>query len=379
MNNKTDFIPFGLPSLGLEEENAVLNVLRSGWLTTGKITKKFEQEFAAFVGSKYALALNSATAGLHLAIEALKIKKGDYVITSPYTFTASAEILRYLGAHPLFVDINKNDLNINPDFVKKNCSNKNAKAILPIHIGGEPCKMTEIMDIAKKYSLKVIEDCAHAFPVKYNSNKYCGTIGDTGIYSFYANKTITTGEGGMLVTDNPEIAKRVSIMRLHGIDREAWNRYTEKNSSWKYEIVDAGYKYNITDIASSIGREQLKKANQFLTRRKEIAKKYIDAFKDLDAIDIPDYKKNHSWHLFIISIEKNKLNINRDEFIQKLSKAGIGTSVHYIPLHIMPYYKKLYGFKDNDFPNTLDRYLKSHATDVLTGYSQIRLCVFDCH
>jgi len=356
MNRNTDFIPFARPSLGIEEEAAVLRVLRSGWLTTGKEAKDFEMEFAKYINSSHALAVNSATSGLHLALEALGLKPGDKVITSPYTFTATAEVIRYLGADPLFADIDPKTFNINPvaveNLLKKDPS---IKGIIPIHIGGNPCDMDSLIDIRNRYNVFLLEDAAHAFPVQYNG-KFLGTLGDAGVFSFYATKTMTTGEGGMIVTNNEEAAKRMSIMRLHGIDREIWDRYTSDKPAWQYSIVEAGFKYNLPDIAASIGREQLKKATIFLEKRKQIAEFYIDKMKDLDFLKLPVYQKNHAWHLFMPRIVPGKLTISRNIFINELINLGIGISVHYIPLHIMPYYKQKYAYKENDFPETMKVY-----------------------
>ena len=262
MSRNTDFIPFARPSLGIEEETAVLRVLRSGWLTTGKEAKSFEMEFAKHINSSHALAVNSATSGLHLALEALGLKPGDKVITSPYTFTSTAEVIRYRGADPVFADIDSKTFNINPvaveNLLKKDPS---IKGIIPIHIGGNPCDMDSLMNIRNRFNVFLLEDAAHAFPVQYNG-KFLGTFGDAGVFSFYATKTITTGEGGMIVTNNEDAAKRMSVMRLHGIDREIWDRYTSDKPAWEYSIVEAGFKYNMPDIAASIGREQLKKGRK---------------------------------------------------------------------------------------------------------------------
>ena len=284
----------------------------------------------------------------------------NIVITTPYTFTATAEVIRYSGAHPVFVDIEKDSFNIDPVLIKKALQKYGEKcsAIIPVHIGGDPCKMVEINAYAAEYGVKVIEDAAHAFPIK-TKNSWVGTIGDAGVFSFYATKTITTGEGGMLVTNDKKIAERVSIMRMHGIDREVWNRYFGKSkSSWQYDVIDAGYKYNLTDIAAAIGRVQLKKAAALLAKRKKIAEKYIASFSEYDFLEIPLLKPDHAWHLFILQINTELLTINRDEYIELLAAKGIGTSVHYIPLHILTYYKKLYNFHPEDFPVAFNKYKK---------------------
>jgi dTDP-4-amino-4,6-dideoxygalactose transaminase len=360
MNQNTDFIPFSKPSLGVEEEEAVVAVLKSGWLTTGKVTREFEKAFSDFLGVRHTLAVNSGTAGLHLSLEAVGVKEGTCVITTPYTFTASAETIRYLGADPLFVDIEEHSYNINPELIERELKNNTntISAILPVHIAGLPCDMESILTLSRIHAIPVIEDAAHAFPVLYG-NRYAGTIGTTGVFSFYANKTITTGEGGMVATDDDAIAKRISVMRFHGIDREAWDRYTSPQSSWYYNVVEAGYKYNLSYIASAIGIAQLKKAQLFLEKRKRIAKTYIDALSDCDFFILPRYTERHAWHLFIIRIVGQKLTIARDAFVHKLREAGIGTSVHFIPLYLMSYYKLRYGFHENQFPVTQKNYLSS--------------------
>ena len=351
-------VPFSRPSLDHEEEEAVLAVLRSGWLTTGEVATAFEKEYARAVGTRHALALNSATAGLHLSLEALGVRPGSVVLTTPYTFTATAEVVRYLGADPVFVDIDRATLNIDvPQLAAAletlSAAGRQVSAIVPVHVAGLPCDMEAIRHLSVKLGIPVIEDAAHAFPVR-QADRYVGTFGDAGVYSFYATKTITTGEGGMVATDRDEVAARIRIMRLHGIDREVWNRYTEPGASWKYDVVAAGYKYNMTDIAAAIGRVQLRKAESFLSRRKAIARRYIAAFSALDFLTLPTWTENHAWHLFIVRIREKKLSITRDQCIEELQKKGIGVSVHFIPLHTMKYYRERYGLKPDDFPAAME-------------------------
>lgn len=356
MNQNTNFIPFARPSLGTEEEEAVIKVLRSGWLTTGIEAKNFEKEFASYTNTANALAVNSATSGLHLVLEAFGVGQGDKVITSPYTFTSTAEVIRYLGADPVFADINPDTLNINPVEIEKILKkDPSIKGIIPVHIAGKSCDMDALLALKKKYDLFILEDAAHTFPVKYKG-KFLGSIGDAGVFSFYATKTITTGEGGMIITNNSSAAKRMSVMRMHGIDREIWDRYTSDKPSWQYSVVDAGFKYNMPDISAAIGREQLKKASLFLEKRKIIANFYFKKFKNLDFLKLPKQDENHGWHLFMPRIIPEKLTVTRDVFIQELIKKGIGISVHFIPLHIMPYYKEKYGYTENDFPETIKVY-----------------------
>ncbi len=359
MNLNSDFIPFALPSLGNEEKKAVADVLDSGWLTTGKKAAELEKMFREITKAGYALSVNSATSGLHLVLESLGIKRGDRVLTTPYTFASTAEVICYLGAEPVFSDINSSDYNINPDEIEKKLKeDPGIKAVIPVHIGGLPCSMSEINDIAGKYSVRVVEDAAHAFPV-FENGSCIGNMSDAGVYSFYATKTITTGEGGMVVTDSKEAADRMKIMRLHGIDRDVWDRYNSKKAKWFYEIVEPGFKYNMTDISAAMGIEQLKKAFIFLEKRKIIADIYNRAFSEYDFITLPPCAENHAWHLYTIKINEEKLSITRDDFIEKLFEKGIGVSVHFIPLHIMPYYRRKYSLKPEDYPNALKSFSRS--------------------
>ena len=356
----TPFVPFFRPSIGREEEDAVLSVLRSGWLTTGEVAARFESEFASFCGVPHALAVSSATAGLHLALESLGVGPGDAVITTPYTFAATAEVVRYLGADPVFADIHADSMNIDPEHVEgavKQCKAQNRKvaAILPVHIAGLPCDMAALMDIAARHGIPLVEDAAHAFPVR-SCGKLAGAIGDAGVYSFYATKTITTGEGGMLVTNREDVAARARVMRLHGIDRDVWNRYTSREASWRYDVVAPGYKYNLTDIAAAIGRAQLAKAEDFLLRRRRIAERYLDGFAGMDFLRLPESTENHAWHLFIVHIVPERLAVDRDAFAEELTHRGIGISVHFIPLHLMSYYRERYGLKPESFPRALESF-----------------------
>jgi dTDP-4-amino-4,6-dideoxygalactose transaminase len=365
-----DHIPFHRPSVGVEEEQAVIRVLRSGWLTTAGEARAFEREFAAAVRSEHAIAVNSATAGLHLALEAVGVKAGGRVITTPYTFTSSAEVIRYLGADPLFVDIRPDDLNIDPTAIEEALDRKRrgatstseddepVEAIIPVHIGGQPCEMDTICELAHDAGIPVVEDAAHAFPASYGG-KALGTWGECGVFSFYATKTITTGEGGMVVTDDPDLARRMSVMRLHGIDREVWDRYTARSPSWHYQVVEAGFKYNLPDLLAAIGRVQLARADSFLARRREIASAYRAMLGELHYLALPPECETGSWHLFVVRLETDRLSIGRDEFIERLAERGIGTSVHYIPLHLMPYYRDRYRLKPTDFPVSLDAYSRA--------------------
>ena len=363
----SEFLPFALPDIGEEEINEVVHALKSGWVTTGPKTKQFEADFIQYLGGGLeAVSVNSATAGLHLALEAIGIKEGDEVITTPYTFTATAEVIRYLGAHPVFVDIDPTTFNINADKIEEKITSK-TKAIVPVHFAGLACEMDKILAIAKKHNLKVVEDAAHSLPTRYN-NKVIGQLeSDFTVFSFYATKTITTGEGGMIVTKDAELAKRCRTMRLHGINRDAFDRYTSKKPAWYYEVVAPGFKYNLTDIASALGIHQLKKADRFQKRREEMAMKYNKELQGLDLVFPPQAKAGdlHSWHLYVLRLGKS-ITINRDDFIQKMADLGIGTSVHFIPLHLQPYWKETYKLSPSDFPNALANYERAVSLPLYT-------------
>jgi dTDP-4-amino-4,6-dideoxygalactose transaminase len=359
MNQPTDFIPFYRPSIDREEEEAVLSVLRSGWLTTGEVTLQFEREFAARAGVDYALAVNSATAGLHLCLEAAGVRENAKVATSPYTFAATAEVIRYLGADPLFVDIDEESYNLSPECLEKALPKEDSiAAVIPVHVGGLPCRMNTIVEIAETRGALVIEDAAHCLPQEGQKDAP-GTLGAMGVYSFYATKPITTGEGGMIITRDAELAHRMSMMRLHGIDRDVWNRYTSRDASWYYEVKEPGFKYNLTDLASSLGRVQLRKSEGFHLARERIARMYLGGLAGLDYLRLPANDPNHSWHLFQIRLVPAKLTVDRDRFVDALMEKGIGVSVHFIPLHIMPYYRRTYGLKERDYPVALKCYLET--------------------
>jgi dTDP-4-amino-4,6-dideoxygalactose transaminase len=373
MNESKDFLPFSLPLIEEEEIRAVTETLKTGWITTGPRTRQFEEEFSKFVGSKYSIAVNSCTAALHLALEAIGIQEGEEIITTPMTFAATAEVIRYFKAIPVFVDIDQVTMNIDPKKIDSLLASRVAaqailpKAIIPVHFAGYPCDMSAIMETAKKYKLIVIEDAAHAFPAVYGG-QFIGTIGDITCFSFYATKNISTGEGGMATTNNSEWAERMRIMSLHGISKDAWKRYTAEGS-WYYEIIAPGYKYNLTDIASALGLAQLKKANLLWKRRASIAARYHDAFLNIGEIELPagnfetqpDRAKHsdgfrHSWHLYVIKLNLDKLSIDRARFIEEMKMRGIGTSVHFIPLHIHPYYRDTFGYKPEDYPVAFETY-----------------------
>lgn len=352
---RAEFIPFHVPQIDEEEIRAVVETLRSGWLTTGLKAKQFEEDFARYVGAGHAVAVNSCTAALHLALETIGISEGDEVIVPTMTFTASAEVVLYLKAKPVLVDCLPDSLNIDPDQIERAITSK-TKAVIPVHFGGQPCDMERILEIARGNRLYVIEDAAHALPAKYR-DQMVGTIGDITCFSFYATKTITTGEGGMATTNNAEWAARMRMMSLHGISHDAWKRYT-KEGSWYYEVVSPGFKYNLTDIGAAIGIEQLKKCDVFGAARERIASAYNEAFLDLPEIQTPVCRPDlhHAWHLYVIQLRLESLKIRRDEFIQALKEVGIGTSVHFIPLHLHPYYRDTFGYAPKDFPTATEAY-----------------------
>ena len=343
------FLPFHVPDIGEEEIQSVVEVFRSGWLTTGSKAKQFEEEFAQYVGARHAVALNSCTAALHLALEAIGVTEGDEVIVPTMTFAATAEVVHYLKAKPVLVDCQRDTLNIDVDQIEKAISPR-TKAIIPVHYAGQPCEMDRIMEIARVHHLKVIEDAAHALPALYHG-RMVGTLGDITCFSFYSTKTITTGEGGMATTENAAWAERMRILSLHGISRDAVNRYTPQGS-WYYEICYPGYKYNLTDIAAALGIPQLHKCDRFGGIRQRYAMLYNQGFKEIPEITVPSVTEDveHAWHLYVIQLDLERLRIGRNEMIDLLKKQGIGTSVHFIPLHLHPYYRDNCGYLQDDFP-----------------------------
>jgi dTDP-4-amino-4,6-dideoxygalactose transaminase len=354
MADKLPFLPFALPDIGEEEIAEVVDTLRSGWVTTGPKTRRFEEDFSTFLGdaSLQSLAVNSATAGLHLALEALGIGPGDEVITTTHTFTATAEVVRYLGADVVLVDIDPATLCIDPQAVEAAITPR-TRAILPVHYGGLAADMPALLAIAKRHGLKVVEDAAHALPTT-SGGKLVGTLGsDVTVFSFYANKTITTGEGGMVVTRDAELAKRMRVMRLHGMSRDAFDRFTAKVPSWYYEIVAPGFKYNLTDIASALGLQQLKRAWDFQKKRAALAARFHEALAGLPVIVPPGAPAGevHAWHLYVLRLA-DAVQVSRDVFIERLFAEGIGCSVHYIPLHLQPYWRDRYGLKPETFPHS---------------------------
>jgi dTDP-4-amino-4,6-dideoxygalactose transaminase len=346
-----DFLPFALPDIGEEEIAEVVDTLRSGWITTGPKAREFEQQFGAYLGGGIeCVAVNSATAGLHLALEAIGIAAGDEVITTTHTFTATAEVVRYLGADPVFVDIDPVSLCMDPQAAERAVTAR-TRAIIPVHFAGHPCDMRAVLELGRRHSLHVVEDAAHAFPTRYEGVPIGQLDSSAAVFSFYANKTIATGEGGMLVTRNPGIAKRARVMRLHGIDRDAFDRFRSTRPAWYYEVVAPGYKYNLPDVAAAIGLQQLKKIDRFLERREQLAARYDAGLAGLPLrlAPRPPAGSSHAWHLYVVTLEP-EAPIGRDDLIDQLYERGIGCSVHYIPLHQQPYWRDHYGLEAAAFP-----------------------------
>lgn len=348
---RKSFLVFGKPFMGEEEIHEVVDTLRSGWWGTGPKTEKFELEFAEYVGAKYAIAVNSATAALHLALLALSLKPGDEVITTPLTFVSTVNVILHAGATPVFVDIDRDTWNIDPNLIERKITKK-TRVILPVHIHGRPAELDKIIPLARRHNIHIVEDAAHAVEARYHDKKI-GSVGDLTAFSFYVTKNLATGEGGMVTTNNKKWAERLSVLRLHGLSHDAWKRYSVQHFRL-YEAVEPGFKYNLTDIASSIGIHQLRRIEENLKRREQIWNMYIDAFKNESLLTLPaPIEKNtrHAMHLFAIMINLEKMKIGRNEFIDKLIKENIGSGVHFSPVHLHPYYKKTFGYKKGDFPN----------------------------
>ena len=364
------FIPFHRPLIGEEERRAVEQVLSSGWLTTGPVTLGFERDFAAFVGAKHALAVNSATAALQLALDAIGLRGGDEVLVPTYTFTATAEIVTYFGARPVLCDCVQGGFNIDVADAHRRVTDR-TRAIIPVHFAGEPADMDAVSALARSHELRVIEDAAHALPASWKG-KQIGSLSEQTAFSFYAVKTITTAEGGMLTTDNDDIAARVTKMRLHGISADAWKRYA-REGSWYYEVEEAGYKMNMPDLLAALGRAQLSKAKRFQDRRRQIAARYDQEFAQLDELEAPPRGKagcEHAWHLYVVRIRPEQLTLNRNQFIEELKRIGIGTSVHFIPLHLHPYYQREHGYRGGDYPNAEDAFGRCISLPIFPGMTE---------
>ena len=373
MSQKSDVmtVPFHKAAVGEEEAQAVTEVIRSGWLTMGQKTFEFERQFAAYVGAPHAVAVSTGTAALHLALEAVGIKPGDEVLLPTTTFTATAEVVCHLGARPVLVDIESGSMNIDVADAKRRITAR-TKAIIPVHFAGVPCEMEEIRQLAAAHQLHVVEDAAHALPSSYRGTPI-GAVSDVTAFSFYATKTLTTGEGGMITTTSEQVAERVKIMRLHGIEREAWKRYS--GGSWFYQVLEAGFKSNMTDIQAAIGLVQLGKCDDLSSAREAIAERYTAAFSGNPVLQVPaSYAdRKTSWHLYVLRLRLEKLSIDRDTFIVELKNRGIGTSVHFIPLHLHPFYQKSFGYKMGDLPQADAEYSRSFSLPIFPAMSEAEI------
>ncbi len=347
---RKNFLVFGSPLIEQEEIDEVVASLNSGWLGTGPKVHKFEGMFREYKGSKYSMALNSCTAALHLSILTIGIKPGDQVIVPTMTFAATANPVIHAGGIPVFVDCEKETMNIDPEDIERKITSK-TKAILPVHFAGRPCNMDAIVDITKQHHLKIVEDCAHAIETEYHGKKV-GTFGDLGCFSFYVTKNIVTGEGGMVVTDNEEYANQIKILGLHGMSKDAWKRFSDKGYK-HYQVVYAGFKYNMMDLQAAIGIHQLPRVDKYWQRRQEICNRYNEAFKDLSVFTPTPVEPNtrHAYHLYTLVLDIDNLKITRDEFLDEMTKRNIGVGVHYIALHLHPYYQEAFRYKRGDFPN----------------------------
>ncbi len=355
------FIPYNLPAIGQEEIDEVTAVLRSGWVTTGPKAAQFEEEFRNYVGAQHALAVNSCTGGIHLALAALGIGPGDEVITTPLTFCSTVSTILHVGATPVLADIG-GDGNVDPDLIARRITER-TRAIVPVHLGGLPCQMARIWKLAGERGLFVVEDAAHGAGSHYQEsplggfNKVCTARSDAAAFSFYATKNMTTGEGGMVATENEELSARMRRLCLHGISNDAWGRYAERGS-WYYEVLDCGFKYNMSDMQAAMGVVQLRKLESFIETRRRYAGMYNAAFADVDEMELPTDSDScrHSWHLYAIRLNLDRLNIDRAEFIRQLRQRGIGTSVHFIPVPLHPFFASFAQLPENQCPRAMELY-----------------------
>lgn len=364
--DRLSYLPFSLPYIGEEEIEAVTECLRSGWITTGPRTHQFEDAFAAAIGVRHAIAVNSCTAALHLALDALEVEPGDEVLVPTMTFAATGEVVIYRGARPVLIDCVPGtmamDVSFAREYLGRNCRRSDSgyfncetggrvRAVIPVHFGGLPSDINALLSLAEDANLDLIEDCAHAFPCHFEGRSV-GSFGKAGAFSFYATKNLTTGEGGMLTTDDDQIARRARTMSLHGITRDAWQRYGGEGN-WQYDVVDAGFKYNMTDIAAAIGIEQLKRTEQTWEIRNSYAEMYSELLGDLPGVILPaeaGVESRHAWHLYVIRLPQERWRISRDEFIEEMRARRIGTSVHFVPLHMHTVYRERYGYQAQDLP-----------------------------
>lgn len=371
------FLPFALPSIGDEEIAEVIDSLRSGWITTGPKVKRFETEFAQYVGCDHAIAVNSCTAALHIALTALGIGPGDEVIVPTLTFCSTANVVVHLGARPVLVDVG-DDFNVQPDAIERAMTPR-TKAIVPVHYSGQPCDLAAVYDIARRHHLSVVEDAAHAVGAEYGGLKIGGghEAQDLGLerhvvcFSFYATKNLATGEGGMITTGDSQLAERMRGLSLHGMSRDAWKRYTG-SGSWYYEVLEAGYKDNMTDVQAAIGIHQLKKLDGFIETRARYAALYNEAFADVPEIETPRVHpgRKHAWHLYVIRLALERLTIDRAACIEELRARKIGTSVHFIPVHLHPYYRERFGYRRGDFKQAESLYERIISLPLYPGMAE---------
>jgi dTDP-4-amino-4,6-dideoxygalactose transaminase len=365
------YIPFFVPWTDARETRHVVRAIRSGWLTTGPLVARLEKGVADLVGARHAVAVNSCTAALHLALAAAGVGPGDEVITSPYTFAATGEAILYLGARPVFADIEAATLNLDPAQVARRVSRR-TRAIVPVHIAGLPCDMKALQTLARRHDLWLIDDAAHAIGTRIG-RKSIGTLSDIACFSFYATKNLTTGEGGMLTLDDAKLADRIRRLSLHGLSRDAWKRYS-RAGSWRYDVVELGYKYNMTDVAAGIGLGQLEKFGEMQRRRRRLARFYTDHLDGLEAFETPVELPGttHAWHLYILRLRPGVLRIGRDELIERLRERGIGTSVHFQPLHLHSYYRKTLGHRRGSFPETERQSARALSLPLYPGLGERR-------
>lgn len=369
---KEQIIPFHCADVGEEEAQAAASVVLSGWLTMGPKTIEFEQKFASYVGAKHAIGVSSCTAALHLALDAIGLKQGDEVLVPTTTFTSTAEVVAYFKAKPVLVDVDAESLCMDPADAERHIT-KRTRAVIPVHYGGQPCDMGSIQDMATRHGLRVIEDAAHALPASYHGVRV-GAISELTAFSFYATKTLATGEGGMVTTDDDALAARIRMMRLHGIGRDVWKRYSAEGS-WYYEVLDSGFKYNLTDIQSAIGIVQLAKCDSMNAARGQIAARYSKEFSRERVLQVPTVAddRTSAWHLYALRLNLEEISITRSEMIEKLKERGIGTSVHFIPLHMHPYYQKTYGYGEADYPVASKQYQRYLSLPIFPGMTSSQI------
>jgi dTDP-4-amino-4,6-dideoxygalactose transaminase len=366
-------VPFHVTPISEDDIAAVTGVLRSGWLTTGIQCRAFEQDFSdALGGDVTSLAVNSCTSALHLALEAVGVRAGDLVLTTPYTFTATAEVMRYLGAHPVFADVDPATGNVTPGTVRAALAalppadRARVRALVPVHFAGLPCPMQELAALAAEHGWALVDDAAHALPASHRGVPI-GRWGDATAFSFYATKTLCTGEGGMLVSARPELVARARTMRLHGIDADAFDRYSQVDA-WRYRVVEAGFKYNLTDLAAALGRSQLTRLEQMRDQRAAVAEQYDRAWRDQPLLTVPQHAPpgdRHAWHLYALRVMAGPAV--RDQMVRELARLGVGSSVHFIPLHVQPYYRDTYGLRPEDLPGATELFDQEISLPLFPG------------